>query len=138
HSVLSADSAVAMRDRVIANAAEGVEVAVATEHNVVADFEPIVKELGLAPFMVAIAGDELTSDASKKPWGHANVFPLPVRDDRSRGGAVPVRDRPPKAVFADVRALPGGPRVISVNHPRSKANGYFELLAFDTKSATSA
>ena len=137
HTVLSADSAVAMRDRVIANAAEGVEVAVATEHNVVADFSPIVKELGLSTFLVAIAGDELTSDASRKPWGHANVFPLPVDDAHARGGALPVRDRTPKVVFAEARALPGGPRVISINHPRTKANGYFELLGFDAKTGTS-
>lgn len=138
HSVLSADSAVGMRDRVIANAAEGVEVAVATEHNVVADFSPIVKELGLASFLVAIAGDELTSDASKRPWGHANVFPLPVDDSHARGGALPVRDRTPKVVFAEARSLPGGPRVVSVNHPRTKTNGYFELLGFDAKTGTSA
>lgn len=138
HTVLSADSAVATRDRVIANAAEGVEVAVATEHNVVADFSPIAKELGLSSFLVSIAGDELTSDASRKPWGHANVFPLPVGDERSRGGALPVRDRTPKVVFEQARALPGGPRVISINHPRMKANGYFDLLGFDAKTATSA
>lgn len=137
HTVLSADSAVGTRDRVIANAAEGVEVAVATEHNVVADFSPIVKELGLAPFLVTIAGDELTSDASKKPWGHANVFPLPVDDARARGGAIPVRDRPPKTAFAEARALPGGPRVVSINHPRTKTNGYFDLLSFDAKTGTS-
>lgn len=138
HTVLSADSAVGTRDRVIANAAEGVEVAVATEHNVVADFSPIVKELGLSPFLVTIAGDELTSDASKKPWGHANVFPLPVDEARARGGAIPVRDRPPKTVFAEARALPGGPRVVSINHPRTKTNGYFDLLSFDAKTGTSA
>lgn len=137
HTVLSADSAVSMRDRVVANAAEGVEVAVASEHNVVADFSPIVKELKLEAFLVAIAGDELTSDASKKPWGHANVFPLPVREDRPRGGALPVRDRTPKTVFAEARALPGGPRVVSINHPRTKTNGYFDLLAFDAKTGTS-
>lgn len=138
HTALSADSAVAMRDRVIANAAEGVEVAVATEHNVVADFTPIVKELGLSSFLVSIAGDELTSDASKKPWGHANVFPLPVDQTHARGGALPVRDRTPKVVFAEARALPGGPRVVSINHPRTKTNGYFDLLAFDAKTGTSA
>ncbi len=133
HTALSADAPVAMRDRVIANAAEGVEVAVASEHNNVVDLEPIVKELGLAPFTVSIVGDELTTDASKKPWGHANVFPLPVKD-APRGGAFAVRDRSPKDLFAEARALPGR-RVVQVNHPRSGVNGYFDLLGFDPKTA---
>ncbi|MDF2693852.1 MAG: hypothetical protein K0S65_2235, partial [Labilithrix sp.] len=41
HSILSADAPVATKDRVLANAAEGVEVAVASEHNVVADLAPL-------------------------------------------------------------------------------------------------
>ncbi len=136
HSVLSADSAVAMRDRVIANAAEGVEIPIATEHNVVADFSAVAKELALAPFLVPIAGDELTTDSSRKPWGHANVFPLTAQPDRPRGGAPVVRDRSPKDVFAEVRALPGGPKVLTINHPRNRDNGYFNLLSFDPKTGT--
>lgn len=132
HTSLSADAPVAARDRVVSNAAEGVEVAVATEHNVVADFEPVVRELGLAPFHVAIGGDELTSDSSKKPWGHANVFPLAPTAGAPRGGAIPVRDRLAKDVLGALRALPGR-RVVQINHPRA-SNGYFDLLGFDPKT----
>jgi hypothetical protein len=78
HTILSADAPVGTRDRVLANVAEAVEVAVASEHNVVADLGPLVRELGMSRYLVSIAGDELTTDASKKPWGHANVFPLAV------------------------------------------------------------
>ncbi len=134
HTILSADAPVATRDRVIANAAEGLEVAVASEHNVIADLAPMVKELGLLPFLVEITGDELTSDASKKPWGHANVFPLVPQPDKPRGGAFVVRDRLAKEVFAEARALAGGPRVLQINHPRSGLNGYFDQLAFDPKT----
>lgn len=133
HTMLSADAPVATRDRVIANAAEGVEVAVASEHNHVVDLGPVVKEAGLAPFFVSIPGDELTSDASRRPWGHANVFPLTPKASEPRGGAPPVRDRGPVPLFAEARALPGK-RVIQVNHPRSGQNGYFELLGFDPKT----
>jgi hypothetical protein len=41
HTMLGADAPVATLDRVVSNAAEGVEVAVASEHNVVADLEPL-------------------------------------------------------------------------------------------------
>ena len=134
HSILSADAPVATRDRVLANAVEGVEVAVASEHNAIADLAPMVKELGLSSWLVQIAGDELTSDASKKPFGHANVFPVTPQPDKPRSGAPVVRDRLASEVFADARALPGGPHVLQINHPRSGKNGYFDQLGFDPKT----
>jgi len=134
HTILSADAPVATRDRVIANAAEGLEVAVASEHNHVADLAPIAKELGLTPFVVEITGDELTSDASKKPFGHANVFPIAADTSKPRNGAPAVRDRLASDVFAESRGLPGGSHVLQINHPRSGKNGYFDLLGFDPKT----
>ena len=131
HSSLSADAPVATRDRVLANAAEGVEVAVASEHNVIADLAPVVKELGLSRWLVQIAGDELTSDASRSPFGHANVFPVLPQPDKPRSGAPAVRDRLAADVFAEARSLPGGPHVLQINHPRSGKNGYFDQLGFD-------
>lgn len=134
HTIWSADAPVGLRDRAIANAAEGVEVAVASEHNVVADLGPIVRELGLTPWLVSIPGNEITTDASKKPWGHANVFPLAPQPDKPRSGAPLVRDRRANELFAESRAMPGGPHVVQVNHPRSGKNGYFSQLGFDPKT----
>jgi hypothetical protein len=132
HTILGADAGVATRDRVIANAAEGVEVAVASEHNLIVDFEPIVRELGLARDLVAVAGDELTSDASRHPWGHANVWPMNADASKPRGGAPVVRDRTPHELFEGLRAArPAGDFVLQVNHPRSGSTGYFDLLSFD-------
>ncbi len=131
HTMLGADAPVAKRDRVISNAAEGVEVAVASEHNVVADLEPLVKELGLDGEMVSIAGDELTTDASRHPWGHANAWPLPFDPAKPRGGAPVVRDRTAREVFDELRHVTSGDFVLQVNHPRSGLTGYFDQLAFD-------
>ncbi|MDP9001409.1 MAG: CehA/McbA family metallohydrolase, partial [Myxococcota bacterium] len=131
HSILSADSSVATRDRIISNVAEGVEIAVASDHNFVADLEPIVKEMHLQGELVSIPGDELTTDASRHPWGHANVFPLPVQAATRRGGAPEVRDRTPHEVFSELRARFPTELVVQVNHPRSGKNGYFDLLGFD-------
>jgi hypothetical protein len=127
--MLGADAPVSTRDRVIANVAEGVEIAVASEHNVVASLEPIVRELGLERELVSIAGDELTSDASRHPWGHANAFPLVPDPSKARGGAPPVRDREAREVFDELRHR-ASDVVIQVNHPRSGSNGYFDLLDF--------
>jgi hypothetical protein len=131
HTMLGTDSPVATRDRIIANGAEGVEVAVASEHNVVANLEPIVHDLHLERVLVSISGDELTSDASRHPWGHANAWPLPFDAADPRGGAPGVRDRTAREVFDGLRAAVPGDFVIQVNHPRSGSNGYFDQLGFD-------
>lgn len=130
HTMLGTDSPVSTHDRVVSNVAEGVEVAVATEHNVVADFEPIVQELGLGAWMVALPGDELTSDASNKPWGHANVYPLKADPKDPRGGALPVRDRTARELFAELRKIPS-PHVLQINHPRTGITGYFDQYKLD-------
>jgi hypothetical protein len=131
HTMLGADSPVATRDRVIANAAEGVEIAVASEHNIVADLEPLVRELGLARELVSISGDELTTDASVHAWGHANVWPLPFAPGQPRGGAPPVRDRSPVELFAQIRREATSDFVVQINHPRSGKTGYFDIAGFD-------
>jgi hypothetical protein len=133
HTMRGMDSAVGMRDRVIANVAEGVEVAVASEHNVVSDLEALVKELHLEREMVSLAGDELTSDALQSPWGHANAYPLAVDANKARGGAPAIRERTAHDVFDEVRRT-FGDVVVQVNHPRSGRTGYFDLLAFDAKT----
>jgi hypothetical protein len=136
HTMLGADAPVSKVDRVIANAAEGVEVAVASEHNVVADLEPIVRELHLESALVSIAGDELTTDSSRAPWGHANVWPMPLPRDagKPRGGAPAVRDRTAHDLFESLRTGPtalGGDWVLQINHPRTGITGYFDQLGFD-------
>ncbi len=131
HSSYSADAPANARDRIIANAAEAVEVAVASEHNVVANLEAIVREGHLEDHLVEISGDELTSDASRHPWGHANVFPLVVDSSQPSGGAPRIRDRSPTDVFAQLRGQAPGDLVVQINHPRAGANGYFNQLGFD-------
>lgn len=130
HTMLGVDAPTSTRDRVIGNVAEGVEVAVASEHNIVADLEPLVRDMGLANRLAEVPGDELTTDTSRKPWGHANAFPLVANVALAHGGAIDVRDRGPKELFGELRAKNPGV-VIQVNHPRSGRNGYFDLLDFD-------
>ena len=129
HTMLGVDAPTNTRDRVIGNVAEGVEVAVASEHNIIADLQPIVRELGLESRLVEISGDELTTDTSHRPWGHANVFPL-------TGTAINVRDREVKDLFAELRTQNPG-AVFMINHPRSGGNGYFDLLDFDRATGSS-
>jgi hypothetical protein len=137
HTMRGLDSAVGSRDRVVSNVAEGVEVAVASEHNVVSDLESIVQELGMDREMVSIAGDELTSDALQSPWGHANAFPLAPDPAKPRGGAPVIAERNARDVFDEVRSR-FGDVVVQINHPRSGKTGYFDLLGFDGPSGLGA
>jgi hypothetical protein len=134
HTLHSADSPVTLSDRVVSNVAEGVELAVSTDHNEISDLRPFVQSLHLERDLVSVPGDELTSDASRQPWGHANVFPLAFDASKPRGGAAAVRDLTPGDVWAEVRKSAPTDVVVQVNHPRSGRNGYFDLLGFDPKT----
>jgi hypothetical protein len=131
HTMLGTDAPTSPRDRVVANVAEGVDVAVATEHNVIADLSPLVKALHLQGELVALGGDELTADASRHSFGHANVWPMSRDPARPRGGAPVVRDRLAKDVFDELRRTLPGDFVLQINHPRSGLTGYFDQLGFD-------
>jgi hypothetical protein len=126
HAMPSPDAIQPLADRVRALVATGVEVGVATDHNKVTDYKPIIAELGVGRWVASVVGDEVTT---REPnWGHFNVFPLP-----SGGEPVPYRGLVPRAIFAAARSAgPLGPdTIVQVNHPRMGSIGYFELLRFD-------
>lgn len=133
----SVDSSVSMEGRALANAALGIECAVASERNAVVDPAPAVRAAGLSAEVAVFTGVELASDVSRTPFGHVVAFPLLPTSADSRGGAVPVRDRSPGDVLADLRALPGE-RVVLIPHPRSGATGYFDQGAADPASTGAA
>ncbi len=118
HAAPSPDSSVTLEDRVTSLAGEGVEVAVATDHNHVTDYASAIDKRNLVGALRGITGVEITTVG----WGHFNCYPYP-------GG-----ERPPQfagvvpwEIFADARAL--SPRsLIQVNHPRMSGIGYFRRL----------
>lgn len=133
HTMLGADAPVSTRDRVISNAAEDVEIAVSTEHNVAVDLQPIVDELGLQRMLVHLPGDEITTDANRHPWGHANIIPLDVDTKKARGGAPSVSGKTAHELFEEVRKIQE-PHILQVNHPRAGITGYFDQMGFDAKT----
>jgi hypothetical protein len=126
HAAPSMDAPSPLADRVRSLAAAGIEVGVATDHNVVSDYRPTIKSLGLAATVASIIGDEVTT--KDLPWGHFNVFPLAA-------GSSPLewRGTLPKTLFAAARAAEPYKKdtIIQVNHPRMDDIGYFELLRLD-------
>jgi hypothetical protein len=86
---------VPLRDRVIALLAEGIEFAVATDHNHVTDYGPSIFELGQASRINSARGVEITTSA----WGHFNAYPFPAA-----AAAPKVADLTPAEIFAAVIA----------------------------------
>ncbi|WP_236604903.1 CehA/McbA family metallohydrolase [Sandaracinus amylolyticus] len=108
--------------------ADGLELAVRSDHEFIASFAPVVTRLGLGAFVLGISGEELTTFQ----WGHFGVFPVEPDDTRPNGGAPRWPGRLPPEVFDEARALPGSPTFI-VNHPRSGGAmmGYFNAVGYD-------
>ena len=135
HTHRSVDSEDTATLKVSALAADGLEIAIRSDHEWVDDFAPVVHGLGLDDFVVGLAGEELTTFT----YGHFGVFPLVVDDARPSGGAVTWFDRFAPAVFADVRGRSESPLLI-INHPRANGvrQGYFRETGYDPTTGIAA
>lgn len=133
HAQPSTDSGVPIADRVASCAAEGLEVAVATDHNYITDYAPVIAASGLDPWLLGIPGMELTTFE----MGHFNGYPLRVDPGSTRGGEFRWAGQPPEGLFAQLRALAIDPArsIIQVNHPRQAVLGYFAQFFVDELTA---
>jgi hypothetical protein len=138
HAVNSPDSIVTNETRALSFAAEGLDVIVSTDHDVVTDYAPVIARTGLSPFLASVVGEEV----SPMEWGHYNAFPL-VRNanEPMNGGAIDWAggDGPTLSVgeiFAAMRAK--GARTVHFNHPRGTLGGLGYLRADTDTMATHA
>ena len=112
----------AMRDGAITTAAEGIDFLTATDHNILKDYAPHIRALGLERFITSVVGSEIDT-----AFGHFNSFPLKL----DRWGRKEFRHsiRTPGEFLRIVRQEPGE-QVVQVNHPRrwksSPTSGYFD------------
>ncbi len=93
-------------ERQITLAGEGVEFAVATDHNHNTDYVPFQERAELSKYYTAVTGNEVTTKV-----GHFNGFPLDPK------AAIPeheLTDYP--AIVAGIRSH--GAKVVILNHPR--------------------
>jgi hypothetical protein len=95
-----------LEERVVAIAGEGVEIAVATDHNHHTDYRPIMEKVGIDGEFKSVIGNEVTTEI-----GHFNAFPF-------EKGADPPDHRHSDwtQLIQEMRA--SGVRVVIVNHPR--------------------
>ncbi len=111
-------------ERVITLAGEGVEFAVATDHNHNTDYGPVVGQLELQSLLNTVTGNEVTT-----PIGHFNVFPL---DPRRKPPPYDLHDANKlfKLLRAETNAF-GITPVIQINHPRWGRIDYFGRTGLD-------
>lgn len=124
HAINSVDSFTPLRDRVGHVAAEGVDVAVATDHNFVTDYTRAISSLGIERFVQGMVGLEM----SPLEIGHFNGYPLRYDPEPIAKGSFEWSGRRPDILFEEFRKLGAyGPDnvVIQVNHPRDTILGYF-------------
>jgi hypothetical protein len=123
HSAPSPDSKVALDERVTSLLAEGVDFAVATDHNRISTFAPLLSKAE-AQKLGTLDGCEITS-AGNPPWGHFNAFPLTLPTGAPEDGVPPYYEVTPTVMWAGAREL--GARIIQVNHARMPPSiGYFD------------
>ncbi|MBT5691700.1 MAG: CehA/McbA family metallohydrolase [Opitutae bacterium] len=102
-----------VEERIPTIAGEYIELAVATDHNVHADYEPFQQKAGADEYFTTVIGNEVTTKV-----GHFNAYPIkkasPVVDHRSE-------DWP--TLMSHMRNTPGV-QVIQLNHPRNVHSGF--------------
>ena len=97
-----------IQERMITLAGEGIELPVATDHNIHIDYEKVASEMQLRKYFTPVIGNEMTTAV-----GHFNIFP-PAK------GTMPPDWRVPKwaTIFRNIYATKGV-RVAIMNHPRN-------------------
>ncbi len=139
HTRRSADSGDDVTRKVYSALADGLEIPVRSDHEYVADFQPLIESLGMQHWAHGVCSVEMTS---MELWGHMGVFPLvedptainmgtpawqtyPTPSDMT----IPLRTMGPHEVFDLVRVRPERPAII-INHPRGNTN-YFGYVGYD-------
>jgi hypothetical protein len=135
HTAISVDSQLDPAERVAQALADGVELVVATDHDVLFDLAPSMSSLGLSGF-VPIVGCEV----SPVP-GHINGYPVTGGPAADTDGYWQVKwwsetpahqfsaDLWPTDLFAGLRMRLSA-QVVQINHPRS-SQGVFNWVGYD-------
>ncbi len=132
HTIYS-DGRVDIAERIRSVVAEGVEVAVATDHNYINDYRPVLKKLGLTDYLATLVGNEVTTGGVI----HFNTYPLQPREEEERNGAINPHQDTAAPLFKENRdKFPGA--LLQVNHPRSGSIGYFNNCDLDPELASRA
>lgn len=138
HQAPSLDSPVSTRDRVLAAAAEGLDVVAATDHNVATDLSAAASAEDLDQRLVTMGGDEVSTDIAVNPTGHWNLYPLRVDPALPLNGAPDLFEVSADELVARMRRQHPD-TVIQVNHPRAGSpTGLFDIVGLDANTGRAA
>ncbi|HEX7841801.1 MAG TPA: CehA/McbA family metallohydrolase [Kofleriaceae bacterium] len=132
HAFASGDSRLPNPQRVIAQAAAGIQVVGLSDHNTHGDLGDDIAALGLGPVIASIASDELSADQL-----HVGVYPVRVARGAPRGGGPPddaVAHAGAQQLFDTARAISGYPAdrtVVQLNHPRFRVTALYDGTRWD-------
>ncbi len=132
HTIYS-DGRVKIQERLKSLVAEGVDVAVSTDHNTITDYNPDLKKLELDKYLAVIIGSEVT----KGGVIHFNTYPLIPDKNALFNGAIDSYSDEAAPLFAASRKR-DPQAILQVNHPRSGTLGYFNNYQLDLNSASTA
>ncbi len=114
-------------ERMLTIAGEGIELAVATDHNHHVDYTDAAQRSGVQPYFRAVVGNEVSTKA-----GHFNAFPVPA------GGPVPDASLTDwTQLLHNIRSVTGA-QVITLNHPRDVHQNFTPFGPANFDAATGA
>ncbi|MBA63371.1 MAG: hypothetical protein CMJ76_13520 [Planctomycetaceae bacterium] len=99
-------------ERMVTIVGEGIELPIATDHNLHIDYAPRMQELNLQRYFTPVIGNEVTT-----PTGHFNIFPVP------RGSPLPDHTSKSWADTIDSIKTQTGAKIIILNHARDIHGG---------------
>jgi hypothetical protein len=149
HGGASYDSSIPDQDRVVSFLAVGVDIIVATDHDVVTSYADTLATLGVTDQLIVVPGVEQTPNilwfdvpgqTFPKTVGHFNFWPLAVDTLAPRNGGPWDELREPGQMMDDMEALFVGAGVRQMNHPFSETKlgrdqGFLRMLQMDPRHA---
>jgi hypothetical protein len=112
-------------ERCVTLAGEGIELPIATDHNLHVDYAPTVRATDTAKSFTPVMGNEVTT-----PAGHFNIFPIAPRARVANEKLTNWAELMP-----ELRSTPGV-RVVVLNHPRNIHNKFQPFAAEHFDSVT--
>jgi hypothetical protein len=148
HGAASFDSSTPDQDRVLSFLSSGVNLVVATDHNVVTSYQDALDAVGGTDRLVIISGTEQTPNI---PWfnvpgeelpktlGHFNFWPLAVDATLPRNGAPWAELREPGQMMDDIEPLFVSAGVRQLNHPFAdgkleRDQGFLRAIGYDPRT----
>jgi len=114
-----------VEERMLTLAGEGIELPIATDHNLHIDYTEAVRATGVQSWFTPVTGNEVTT-----PAGHFNIFP--VKPD-AKAPDFRITDWP--TLMKSLRATPNTAIVI-LNHPRNVHTGFQPFATTNYHAAT--